>query len=289
MRAMSVWSRAWDGSESPWAAAVFRVAIAAIVLVRTNDWLRPIVRLDHHAWVRSVEYAPSIEAVHAPALHAPLWAMPKLPDSATTLAVHARTVLAVLLLFGVLPRLSAGLLGVVGYGLMAADRFRYMHHLHLLWVSCLLLALVPSGERLGVMRLFRRGGAEVPRWSTNLLRLQLLVVYASAGISKLSADWLGGRTLARYDAMGLVSGPVWRAVSALGPAPAAFGVAATEIAAVPLLLYRATRAWTVAALIAFHLALHASMMLSVFTAIMIAYLALFLPYRSSSVAAVTES
>ncbi len=275
----SVWSRTWDGTASPLPLALFRVGIAVIVLVRTNDWLRPIVRLDHHGWVRGTEYLPSVEAVLQPALHAPLLPLPVFAAAVATVLVHARTALAVLLLLGIAPRVSAGLLGIAGYALMAADRFRYMHHLHLLWVSCLLLALAPSGERLSVVRFFRRGADAVPRWPLQILRLQLLVAYAGAGVAKVSIDWLSGGTLARYEESGLVGGDAWQVVSTLGHAPAAIGVAAFELGLVPLLAFRRTRLAAVAAALVFHALLHASMMLSVFTAIMSTYLALFLPWR----------
>jgi vitamin K-dependent gamma-carboxylase-like protein len=277
------WATAWEGTVSPWPLAVFRTGLALLILVRTTDLLRPWVDLDHHQWVHGLEYLPSIEAISPPALHSPLIPFfPPIGTAAATLLVWARTLLAVVLLLGIRPRLTAGLLGLAGAGLVCADRYRYLHHLYLLWVSCGWLAFAPSAERLSVERLFRSGLARVPRWSLQLLRAQLLVAYAAAGLAKLRLSWLSGRTLVSMARAGLVGGPLWtRLLGVSGARPIALTIVVTELLLVPLLAWRRTRVAGVLVGLCLHAAMSSMMMLSTFGAQMALLLLLFLPWAET--------
>lgn len=279
-RARRRWAALWDGEIHPWAYAIFRIGLAALVLARTTDVLRPLLDLAHHGWVRGLEYAPWAEAVEEPALHSPL--VPGLFDARGALAsalVVARTVLAVLLLVGVRPRASALLLGVVGYALMAADRYRYFHHLHLLYITCLLLALAPSGERGSIERLVRRGADRVAKWPLQVLRAQALVAYAASGGAKLAPAWLDGSVLARLEEAGLFAGPAWDlGVGWLGHPGMAVAIVAWELLLVPLLAWRRTRLPAIALGVALHLLIGAVTTVSTFGAVMLLYLAMFLPW-----------
>lgn len=265
----------FEGAVSPWAYVVLRIGAALLVLVRTTDWLAPFVRLDHHGWVRGIEYAPWVERAQEPRLVEPLvpglgWLVA--PGVASVLVV-SRVALAFLLLFGVAPRFSAGVLAIVGWSLMAADRFRYLHHLHLLWVICALVALCPSGERLAPRR--TTGAADVPRWPLQLVRLQTLVVYAASGAAKLRADFLDGSTLEQIASIGLVDRAF---VGAVGAVPLSIGVAALELALVPLLAWRRTRVLGVVVALAFHATTAATMLVSTFPLQMALLLTAFLPW-----------
>jgi hypothetical protein len=277
------WGAWWDGDVSAWPLALFRVGLALLVLARVSGAGAALgLPLDHDAWVRGLEYAPSSEPAVPPLLHAPLVPMPRLPDVVLELLAISRIVLAAFLLVGLWPRAAALALGLVGWGLMAYDRHRYLHHLHLLWVSCGWLALAPSDARLSLVRRLRGRPLEsmVPRWSLQLLRLQLLVCYAGAGLAKLRADWLSGEGLRAAERSGLFHGPLWRLGRAeLGHAGVAVTVCGVELALVALLAIRRTRLAGVVLAVAFHAALDASMTLSTFTAVMLLYVALFLPWR----------
>lgn len=277
------WAAAFDGETSPWGYASFRVAVAAIVLVRTGDWLEPFVELDHHQWVEGVEHAPWVDPPAVPRLDSPL--LFSLSDEVSAVLAVGRIVLAALLLVGVRPRAMAGLLFVFGYLLMGADRYRYLHHMHLLWTTCGWLALAPCGQRLSVERWLRcgRGSPEVakwvPVWPLRLLRLHLLVVYAASGIAKLSGPWLDGRILTRLAAEGLVEPWAFQAIEGtIGAATAASAACLIELALVPLLAFRRTRVAGVALGFALHLAFSSALMVSTFGATMAALLLLFLPW-----------
>jgi hypothetical protein len=152
---------------------------------------------------------------------------------------------------------------------MAMDRYRYLHHLHLLWVSVAWLAVLPN-ER------------PAPRYSLQLLRWQCLVVYAATGLSKLDRSWLDGRELQVLAQEGLVQSSVVRqALDLVGTRAAALGVLLVELGLVPLLMVRRTRLVAVAVGALFHLALSASMAVSIFGALMALYLVQFLPWNES--------
>lgn len=265
----------FSGTIDPRPLLVCRTLISLVVLVRTHDALRPLVDLDHHRWVHGLEFAPWSEPTEMPRLAVGLFpgaALLLWPPIAGALVI-TRTAAAVTMLVGVAPRASALALGLSGYALMAADRFRYLHHMHLLWTTCLLLALVPElHTRTGSPLLPRI----VPRWPVTLLRLHVLVIYAASGVAKLRGPWLDGTTIAELTRLGLVDASV---VSALGAANVGRLTCALELLLVPLLAIPRTRAIGVALALAFHLATSQLMMVSVFPVIMAALLVLFLEPR----------
>lgn len=279
---MSLSPLRFDGTVSPWPYALFRAGVAILVLLRTNDLTRSWLALDHHAWVRGLEYSPASEAIVEPALFSPLVPLVELPSPIVWVLVHARTALAILLLAGVRPRATAALLAIAGFLLMALDRHHYLHHLFLLWLSTAWLAICPSGERMSIERLFRPANDRLPRWPLELLRFQTLVIYGAAGLAKLSSEWLSGGTLAALSRAGFVEHGAELAVS--WAAPLAIGVAATELALVPLLAFRRTRVAGVAIGLALHAGIDAMMMVSTFSANMMLLLLLFLPWREDETA-----
>lgn len=290
MSALADDARRWlaarfDGEVSPWPLALFRIGLALLVLTRTvGADLGLGLSLDHYAWVQGIEYAPSVEHVHEPALHAPILPMPRLSAPTLEALAISRVVLALLLLVGLWPRPTALALGVIGWGLMAYDRHRYLHHLHLLWVSCAWLALAPTDARLSPMGRLRAspGPAMVPRWSLQLLRLQLLVAYAAAGLAKLRADWLSGDTLGLLERAHLLHGRAWElARHTLGLRGLATSIACTEVLLVVLLASRSTRRIGIALAVVLHGMLELGMMLSTFSALMVLYVTLFLPWRET--------
>src|SRR4051794_36107344 len=136
---MSAWQRVsreldahFEGQVRPWIYVLLRVGLAGLLLVREADWLRPWLPLDHHRWVHGLDFSWSIR--QAPYLSSPLIPGLALGPSATYWLVRARTLLALALLVGVRPRWSALLLSLTCYALLASDRYRYFHHLHVLYL-----------------------------------------------------------------------------------------------------------------------------------------------------------
>jgi hypothetical protein len=220
-RALSILELALDrartGEVSPWLYALLRVALASLLLVRSSDLTRPLLDLEHHLWVHGLDFSWSL--ARAPYLESP--ALPGLELGPTTndALVIVRTLLALSLLVGLKPRFSAAALAIVSYALLLADRYRYFHHLHLLYLGIGWLAFCPLGDRLdlerGVRRWWRRLRREPaaptssPAWPLFLLRALVSGIYLSAGLAKLEPAYWSGQTLAELDRIGMLSGAGW--------------------------------------------------------------------------------
>jgi len=274
------WGALFAGEVDPLVYAALRIGVATLVLVRIADWTAPLLSLDHHGWVRGLDHAPSDDPAAAPALHMPL--LGGLPSAHSTFAAAlawARAPLAVLVLLGLRPRPAALALGVSGYLLMALDASRYFHHLHLLWLSCGLVALTPCDARLS---LWPRRLAGAPRWPLTLWRFQALVIYAAAGLAKLDPRWLDGTSLRAIAERYPFEGALWDAgLGAVGHAGMAIAIAAWELALVPLLAWRRTRLVGAALGLALHVVLDSTTMVSTFGASMALFLVTFLPWEVS--------
>jgi hypothetical protein len=217
-------------------------------------------------------------------------------------------VLSVLLLFGVRARTSAALLGVVSYVLLLADRYRYYHHLHLLYMSLLFLALAPLGSSLSLehaVRRFvsslRRGAndaptsmsrlfGEAPAWPLQLIRALVIGVYVAAGVSKLDASWLEGDALRELERFRVLKGPFWEWVrDAVGYATVAWLSLLTELALPVGLMLRPTRRLAIFGGWAFHAGISASMPVYSFGIQMSLFLLAFWPdVRAPVVQSVTD-
>jgi hypothetical protein len=282
-------TRAWasvDARVTPRVYAVLRIGTALLVLARSTDWLRPLVTLDHHAWLRGVEHAPWSELGSAPMLATPLLpglgALVTVPWLGNTFAI-VRTTAAFTLLLGIGSRSSALIVGLTGYALMAADAFRYLHHLHVLYVSCLLLALMPSGRWLAldvwIGRRARADVGDVAKWPLQLWRVHVLLIYAASGAAKLRSDWLDGSLLTLHVNTGLIDRALWAASTrAATPSQIAAGLALLELGLVPLLAFRRTRWLGIALALSFHALSAHAMMVSTFPMQMALALVAFLPW-----------
>jgi hypothetical protein len=247
----------FEGTTRSFVYSTLRIGTAAIFLVRHSDWLRPWVFLEHHRFVRGLMFLDSSPL--EPRLVSPIIAGFSLGDGATRALVVARTLLSVTLLLGIRARLAAGLLGVVSYALLLADRFRYYHHLHLLYVSLLFLALAPLGSSLSVERGVRRllsrwrratpAGpaassllAAAPAWPLQLIRALVVGVYLAAALSKVDASWLKGDALRELERFHVLKGPFWAWVrDAVGHATVAWLSLLAEVALPMALMWRPTR------------------------------------------------
>jgi hypothetical protein len=72
------------------------------------------------------------------------------------------------------------------------DKTTYLNHYYLISVMAFLMIWVPANRYFSVDVLRRPNLAvtHVPAWSINIFKLQLLLVYFFAGVSKLNYDWL---------------------------------------------------------------------------------------------------
>jgi hypothetical protein len=277
-------TRAFDayfaGQVRSWIYLLLRVAFAALLLIREADWLRPWLSLDHQRWVHGLDFSWTIR--QAPYLTSPLVPGFALGPSATYWLVRARTVLALALLVGLRPRWCALLLASVCYVLLAADRYRYFHHLHVLYLSIAWLALVPSLPRCAVRRWS-------PAWPLQLLRAWTLSIYLAAGSAKLNGVWLMGQTLSELSRLHSIAGPTWLLLQRVVSIPlAAKLVCASELSLPVFLAFRPTRRAAILFGLAFHALLSACMNVSTFGVEMSLLLVSFWPWVECETTTVRE-
>ena len=124
------------------------------------------------------------------------------------------------------------------------DRTTYLNHYYLMSLVSLLLAILPSSR------------AAAPLWTIWVLRAQIGIVYAFAGMAKLNADWLFHALPMRIwlyqhgdlPLLGPMLQETWVAYAL------SWGGAMFDLAIVPLLLWRRARPFAYAMLVTFHLA-----------------------------------
>lgn len=284
----------FEGCVASWVYAALRIGLAALLLVRHADWLRPWVFLEHHRFVRGLMFLDTQPL--EPRLSSPLIPGLTLGEASTHALVYARTALAVLLLLGVRARASAALLALASYALLASDRYRYYHHLQLLYVGIAWLALAPIGASWSVERLARRAWDVVrgrgsnaptavttasfdsPLWPLQLIRALVLSVYAAAGVSKLESGWLSGEVLRHLERFHVLSGVVWEtARNLVGYAGVAKLACVTELLLPIVLALKPTRRLAIVMGFAFHAGISACMPVYTFGAQMSVLLIAFWP------------
>lgn len=72
------------------------------------------------------------------------------------------------------------------------DKTIYLNHYYLVSLLAFLMMLVPAGRffSIDILRKPERLITHIPGWCINIFKLQLLLVYFFAGISKINTDWL---------------------------------------------------------------------------------------------------
>jgi hypothetical protein len=156
---------------------------------------------------------------------------------------------------------------------------RYLNHFYAACLFAFLLCFVPAANALSVDRALRPSGADgtVPLWSLWLLRFQVGILYVYGGFAKLQGDWIAGQPveswMSRRAHIPFVSFLVdngWEV------AFFAWGGVLFDLLVVPALLWRRTRPFAVAAMLAFHLMNAYLLRIGVFPWMMIALTTIFL-------------
>ena len=167
--------------------AVLRILLGPVTLLHLAPFLRDAragVHYDDHFWEPYLSWAPSP------------------PGELWTVVLYVGAVAAVLMMLGVLTRLSTTVTFVVVAGNLLLSQVHFRHNRTFLAILLGGLALVPAGRVLSVDAWWRRarGAAPLPpagpTWPLFLLRTQVSLVYLASGISKLvDPDWLSGLVL----------------------------------------------------------------------------------------------
>ncbi len=244
--------------------AVLRIALG-LVLSAVRTWA--------YGWTDSLYAGPTHRFTY-------LWMgwVPQPGPLGIRVLVAATGVAGAAIALGWRTRLAALVL-LVSFGwIEAIDATTYLNHYWFVTLLALLALVVPFGAAWSLDARRRPArSSRVARGWVWLLRFQVGIVYASAGLAKLQPDWLlRGIPLrfwlpARSDVPLL--GPLLRqpeTAHVLSVAGAAF-----DCLVVPLLLWRRTRIWAWLAVVAFHVITWRLFPIGVFPWLMIAMATVF--------------
>ncbi len=233
---------------------VLRVAVGVLLAISA-------LRFVAKGWVETLILAPDY--------HFHYWGFGWIPEPSAAVAYGLFALLGIAgltLAAGFAVRLSAGVAFLSFTWVELIDATYYLNHYYFL--SCLLLTfalLPPPGrpafhpaadtETQRAMISVVPMAARVPRWQLLCVRVQVGLVYVYAGAAKLDSDWLfSGQPLriwlARHADLPIVG--AWMNESWLAFA-ATWGGAAFDLAVVPALLWKPTRAPAYIAVVGFHL------------------------------------
>lgn len=243
----------------PSSLAVLRVALGAVGVLSA-------VRIAAYGWIDSLYAGPAHRFTYlgfgwvpqpGPAAMAGLVVALGLASLALALGWRTRWAAA-----GVL--LSLGWIELI-------DVTTYLNHYVLLTLVAGLSVVAPVGAGASLDARRAGGPRAVARGWVWLLRFQVGIVYASAGLAKLQADWLVHALPLRLwlpaDAGRPLVGPLLE-LPATAPVLSVAG-AAFDVSIVPLLLWRRSRPFAWAVLVGFHVATWSLFPIGVFPWVMI--------------------
>lgn len=250
--------------------AVLRIAIGLVVVLSA-------VRTWAYGWTDSLYAGPTHRFTY-------LWLgwVPQPGPLGIRLLVAATAAAGLAIALGWRTRLAAVVL-LVSFGwIESIDATTYLNHYWFVTLLALLATVVPFGATWSLdarRRRLGRGGrdATVARGWVWLLRFQVGVVYASAGLAKLQPDWLLRSIPMRYWLPARSDVPL---IGSLLRHPETAHVlsiagAAFDCLVVPLLLWRRTRLWAWLAVVAFHLVTWRLFPIGVFPWLMVAMATVF--------------
>ncbi len=223
--------------------AVFRMAFGAVMAWEVFLYFR-------NGWIAEYWMQPAFHFTY-PGFG---WVAPW-PGEGMYWHMAALGILAVLMMVGLFYRASAVLFFLGFTYTFLLEHTRYLNHFYFVCLVSLLMIFVPAhrGWSLDALRRPALRHRVVPRWSLWLLRFQLGVVYAYAGVAKLSSDWFNARPLTLWlhrladtPAIGFLfeRSETFHAVSWAG--------LAFDLLIVPALLWKRTCPFAFAAAVAFH-------------------------------------
>ena len=180
---------------------------------------------------------------------------------------------------GLVYRLASVLLFVSLSYVFLLDEAQYLNHIYLCCLLCFLLCFLPANRahaldtRLGLSA----PAPVVPAWTLALLRWQVGLVYFWGGVAKLNGDWLSAMPL--LDWM-----EARRGMAVVGPLLAwdptawlmSYAGLLLDLLLFPLLSWRRSRPYALAAAILFHVLNAAIFTIGIFPFLMVAWTLLFL-------------
>ncbi|NOX98859.1 MAG: HTTM domain-containing protein, partial [Verrucomicrobia bacterium] len=121
--------------------------------------------------------------------------LPQFPYAYVDILGALWLVVSLLFLVGFYTRTAGVLLTIIIGFVIGIDYQLYASHLYLLAILCFLLALGNSGKAYSIDSWRCKSSGEVillPLWPAQLMMIQVSIVYAFAGLSKLNPGFLSG-------------------------------------------------------------------------------------------------
>jgi hypothetical protein len=160
--------------------AVLRVAFGAIMLIST-------VRFMVRGWVYAFYIKPTFHFT----FYGFDWVKP-LGEVGMYLLFALLTLFAIMVTIGLFYRVAIIAFFACFTYVELIDKTTYLNHYYFISVMAFLMIWVPAGRyfSVDVLRKPSLSITRVPAWTISIFKLQLLLVYLFAGISKLNYDWL---------------------------------------------------------------------------------------------------
>ena len=242
--------------------AVFRVGFGALMLIAT-------VRFAARGWID--------EILDRPTFHFTFtffeWVKP-LPQPWLDVQYAVMAVSASLLMLGVRARLAAGVFFVLFTWAELVEKAAYLNHYFFVSLMALLLTVVRTDQCCALWPEARgvdRGDGRVDVRLLWLFRGQVIVVYAAAGLAKVSSDWLVHaeplRIWLQHTAHLSVIGPLLS--STFGAHAFSIGGCLFDLTIWAFILWRRTRVVAYVVAIFFHLTVWALFPIGLFSPVML--------------------
>lgn len=160
--------------------AVLRIAFGVIMLIST-------IRFILKGWIDAFYIKPKFHFT----FYGFDWVKP-LGATGMYALFALLTLTAILVTIGLCYRLSIITFFLCFTYVELIDKTTYLNHYYFISVMAFLMILVPANRYFAIDMLRKPALAvtRVPAWTINIFKLQLLLVYLFAGISKLNYDWL---------------------------------------------------------------------------------------------------
>ena len=247
----------------------FRIIFGGILLWESYRYFT-------HGWIRRYYIEPVVNFGY----YGFSWVKPW-PEPGMYIHFFVLGLAAVCVMAGCLYRIAAPVLFLTFTYSFLLDQTRYLNHFYLVCLISFLMCFLPANRTFSIDALLRpRIHSEVvPAWTLWLLRAQIGIPYFYGGIAKLNSDWLHGgepmrswlRPLTRVSGGSAIFTSDWLVYS--------FVIAGLllDLLVVPLLLWRRTRPFALAAAILFNLMNAVIFDIGIFPWLMLGSLLIFFP------------
>ncbi len=247
----------------------FRIVFGGIMLWESYRYFT-------HGWITRYFVEPAVTFTY----YGFSWVKPW-PGSGMYIHFFVLGLAAGCVMIGFLYRFAAPVLFLAFTYSFLLDQTRYLNHFYLVCLISFLMCFLPAERAFSIDALLRRKirSDVVPAWTLWLLRAQVGIPYFYGGLAKLNSDWIHGgepmriwlRPLTKMPGLGHLFANEWVVYSFV------IGGLMIDLLVVPLLLWRRTRLFALAAAVAFNLINSVIFEIGIFPWLMLGALLIFFP------------